>query len=46
MGAMVRRDGLFACGVGTAAVGQREIAAQLRSSKSYECLRDGLRTGL
>lgn len=46
MGAMVRRDGLFACGLGTKAVGQREAAGQLRSSKTHGCLRDGLRMGL
>ena len=46
MGAMVRLDGLFACGVETADVGQREAAEHFRSSRSYGCLRDGLRMEL
>jgi hypothetical protein len=46
MGAMIRLDGLFACGAGTADVGQRNAAEHLKSSRSYGYLRDGQHTGL
>ena len=46
MGAMVRPEGLLACGAGTAAVGQHEVSGRCRPPRTYGCLRDGLRAGL
>jgi hypothetical protein len=45
MGAMIRREGLFACGAGTAAVGQWGISGRSQSPRTYGCLRDALRMG-
>jgi hypothetical protein len=46
MGAMILRDGLSACGVGTAAVGQRGVSGRSQSPRTHGCLRGALRMGL
>jgi hypothetical protein len=46
MGAMIRWEGLFACGAGTAAFDQRKASGRSRSVETHGCLRDGLRAAL
>jgi hypothetical protein len=46
MGATVRLDGLFACGIGTAVVGQWGVSGRRQSLRTHGCLRDALRMAL